>query len=91
MFVSTGADSRSGAEDVTDLEEVEMLREIWSKQGVGKDGYLSFDELGAICENMGMEKMSDKVSLAWADSKTLCTDHCVCTSVHGEKVPCPTR
>lgn len=42
---------------------MEVLREIWEKQGVGKDGYLTFHELGAICENMGMEKMSDKVCL----------------------------
>lgn len=47
--------------DSGDLDEVGALREIWEKQGVGKDGYLSLSELGAICENMGMEKMSDKV------------------------------
>ena len=54
--------SLSGADDTDEFQdEVEVLREIWEKQGVGKDGYLTFHELGEICENMGMEKMSDKV------------------------------
>lgn len=68
--VITGPESGSGAlED--DLDEAEVLRDIWSKQGVGQDGYLSYSELGAICENMGMEKMSDKVFTAVLD-KVLC-------------------
>ena len=59
--------SLSGADDTDDFQdEVEVLRDIWEKQGVGKDGYLTFHELGEICENMGMEKMSDKV---WVPSK----------------------
>ena len=59
----SGVESHSDAEDVDDMDEtvVQRLRDIWTKQGVGKDGYLSFDELGAICESMGMDKMSDKV------------------------------
>lgn len=56
----TGEDSRSGLEEV-DFDETEALREIWRNQGVGSDGYLSFNELGSICENMGMLDMSDKV------------------------------
>lgn len=42
-------------------DEIEALREIWQKQGVGKEGFLTFEELGTICENMGMDKMLDEV------------------------------
>ena len=60
MYFFLGPESRSGDDDA-DLDEAEALRDIWFKQGVGKDGYLSFDELGEICESLGMDKMSKKV------------------------------
>jgi len=54
-----GPGDRSLSEDKSDIIDI---REIWDRQGVGKDGYLTFDELGIICENMGMGKMNDAVS-----------------------------
>ncbi|XP_067933774.1 ninein-like protein [Watersipora subatra] len=56
---SMGTPGPESDEDA-DIDNAAVLREIWTKQGVGKDGYLSVDEFGAICENMGLDKMSDK-------------------------------
>ena len=44
------------------LSEEEHLRSIWRELGVGKNGYLSLPELATVCENIGMDEMSEEVS-----------------------------
>lgn len=39
----------------------ELLRSIWDKLCVGKDGYLNIDELYAVCEHIGMEMNEDVI------------------------------
>lgn len=39
----------------------ELLRNIWDKLCVGKDGYLNIDELYAVCEHIGMEMNEDVI------------------------------
>ena len=44
--------------------EEDYLRTTWGKLGVGKDGYLDQTQLALVCECIGMEKLSDEVSLS---------------------------
>lgn len=41
--------------------EREYLGRIWARLGVGKDGFLDRDELGAVCECVGREKFPKEV------------------------------
>ncbi|KAK3093147.1 hypothetical protein FSP39_011849 [Pinctada imbricata] len=40
--------------------EVEYLRGIWEKLGVGKKGYIVLEELALVCDHIGMEKMDQE-------------------------------
>ena len=43
--------------------EEEYLRASWEKLGVGQDGYLDQTQLALVCECIGMEKLTDEVSI----------------------------
>ncbi|XP_064624042.1 ninein-like protein isoform X26 [Lineus longissimus] len=40
------------------MSEEDHLRAIWKELGVGKGGYLTMEELAAVCEHIGMEDMN---------------------------------
>jgi Ca2+-binding EF-hand superfamily protein len=46
---------------VDPMSEEEHLRAIWKELEVGRKGYLSLNELAAVCAHIGMEDMNKEV------------------------------
>ncbi|XP_050404292.1 ninein [Patella vulgata] len=59
-----GADETFESEGPLDVSTSELgmdrLQEIWTELGVGKDGYLTLDELSRVCNHIGMKGMTDE-------------------------------
>ena len=43
------------------VSEEEHLKSIWRELRVGKDGYLTMEELAVVCEHIGMDEMNSEV------------------------------
>jgi hypothetical protein len=39
------------------------MRLVWQELGVGREGYLTLEELASVCERIGMEEMNNEVRI----------------------------
>ena len=47
---------------------------VWQELGVGREGYLTLEELASVCERIGMEEMNGEVRVAVEMRETV--GHC---------------
>ena len=52
---------------------------VWQELGVGRNGFLTMEELASVCQKIGMEQMNDEVSVFSVHSMlSVCVCVCVC-------------
>ena len=49
---------------------------VWQELGVGREGYLTLEELASVCERIGMEEMNGEVRVAVEMRETVESHFC---------------